>query len=191
MPRYKLTLEYDGTGLYGWQRQDEGETGQSLLENAVHAFCGERITSQIAGRTDAGVHALAQVAHIDLTRDWPEFKVMHALNHFLQDTQLSVLKAEQVTEDFHARFSAKGRRYLYRIINRRAPLSLDLGRAWQVPQPLDVDAMNDACSVLLGHHDFTSFRDSDCQAKSPVKTLDELHFERIDGEEIHLHAASR
>lgn len=191
MPRYKLTVEYDGTHLYGWQRQDGLRTGQGLLEDAVESFCGERITSQCSGRTDAGVHALGQVIHIDLQKDWEPFRVFEALNFYLKKAPVSILHSELVDEDFHARFSAKGRRYLYRIINRRAPLSLDKYRAWHVVPELDVEAMQEAAQVLVGHYDFTTFRDSQCQAKSPMKTLDELRFERINDEEIHVHAASR
>lgn len=191
MPRYKLTLEYDGTDLYGWQRQDGLITGQGLLEDAVESFCGERVTSQCAGRTDAGVHARGQVVHIDLKKEWDAFRVQEALNFYLKTEPLTVLESERVTEDFHARFSATGRRYLYRIINRRPPPSIDRARAWHVVAPLDVEAMQDAAQELLGHHDFTTFRDSQCQSKSPMKTLDELRIERIDAEELHIHAASR
>lgn len=191
MPRYKLTLEYDGTDLYGWQRQDGLLTGQGLLEDAVAAFSGERVTSQCSGRTDAGVHALGQVVHIDLQKDWEPFRVFEALNFYLKKSPLTVLEAEAVGEDFHARFSARGRRYLYRIINRRAPLTLDRYRAWHVVAPLDVEAMCDAAQELVGHHDFSTFRDSQCQAKSPMKTLDELRIERINDEELRVHAASR
>lgn len=190
MHRYKLTIEYDGTDLYGWQRQDDLPTGQGFVEEAVQQFCGESITMQIAGRTDAGVHALGQVGHIDLEKDWDAFRVQEALNFYLKDKPITILQAEKTGEDFHARFSAKGRRYLYRIINRRPPPALDANRVWHVVRPLNVAAMQDACEVLLGHHDFTSFRDSQCQAKSPFKTLDEFRIEQISDEELHVHAAS-
>jgi len=189
--RYRLTVEYDGTNLYGWQRQDGLPTGQRLLEDAVHSFSGERVTSQCAGRTDAGVHALGQVIHIDLSKEWQPFRIMEALNFYLKKAPVSIVDVEPVSEEFHARFSAKGRRYLYRIINRRAPLALEANRALHVVMPLDMEAMQDAAEELLGHHDFTTFRDSQCQSSSPMKTLDELRFERISDEEIHVHAASR
>lgn len=193
MQRFKLILEYDGSGLCGWQRQEDGvPTGQALLEEAILAFCNEKPTVHCAGRTDAGVHARGQVVHFDLETDrFDAFRVMSALNFYLKDTQLSVLDAEAVTEDFHARFSATGRRYVYRIINRRAPLTLEANRAWQVLEPLDIAAMQDAAQELLGTHDFTSFRDSECQAKSPIKTLDEFRLESIGENEIHVHVASR
>lgn len=191
MPRFKLTIEYDGTGLVGWQRQDEGTSVQGLLEKSIHAFCGEQLTVTAAGRTDAGVHALGQVAHVDLAKDWTEYQVMHAINFHLMDTRVAVLKAEQVTEEFHARFSAKGRRYLYRIANRSSRLALDLNRAWHVNTKLDVAAMQEAATHLVGHHDFTTFRDSQCQSKSPIKTLDDLRVEQISETEIHIHAAAK
>lgn len=192
MARFKLTVEYDGIGIHGWQRQDDVPTGQGFLEKAIHQFSGETVTVHCAGRTDAGVHARGQVVHFDLhNKPFTAFRVMEALNFYLKDTQLAVLEAEEVTEDFHARFSATGRRYLYRLINRRAPLAIDANRAWQVSEKLDVDAMQDATQELLGHHDFSSFRDSECQAKSPMRTLDELRIERIGEEELHIHTASR
>lgn len=192
MARFKLIVEYDGIGIHGWQRQDDVSTGQGFLEKAIQQFSGETVTVHCAGRTDAGVHARGQVVHFDLHhKSFTAFRVMEALNFYLRDTQLAVLEAKETTEDFHARFSATGRRYLYRIINRRAPLAIDANRAWQVSEKLDVEAMQDATQELLGHHDFSSFRDSECQAKSPMRTLDELRIERIGEEELHIHAASR
>jgi tRNA pseudouridine38-40 synthase len=192
MARFKLTLEYDGVGIHGWQRQDDVPTGQAFLEKAIGQFSGETVTVHCAGRTDAGVHARGQVVHFDLhNKPFTAFRVMEALNFYLKDTQLSVLDAEETGEDFHARFSAIGRRYLYRIVNRRAPLAIERNRAWQVSEKLDVEAMRDAAEELLGHRDFTSFRDSECQAKSPMKTLEELRIEQVGNEELHIHAASR
>ncbi len=190
MTRYKLTLEYDGAGFVGWQRQDNGPSLQAALEAAVLGFCGEAVTVQGAGRTDAGVHALGQVAHVDLAKATDADTVRDALNAHLKPAAIAVLAAEVVDGDFHARFSALERVYRYRIVNRRARLALDRGRAWFVPQPLDAAAMHDAASALLGHHDFTSFRARECQAKSPVKTLDVLEVIR-DGHEIRIEARAR
>ena len=183
MPRYKLTLEYDGRGFVGWQRQDNGLGVQQALEESVRAFCGERVTVQGAGRTDSGVHALAQVAHVDLAKEWPADTVRDALNGHLNEIAASVLEAAVTSPDFHARFSAVERSYRYRIVNRRAPLTIDSGLAWWVPAALDAAAMADAAMVLVGKHDFTSFQASECQAKSPLKTLDELTVETT-GDEI-------
>lgn len=192
MQRFRLTVEYDGSGLCGWQRQDDVLTGQGQLEDAIRRFSGEEVTVHCAGRTDAGVHARGQVVHFDLhQKPFTAFRVMEALNFYLRDSQLAVVESAEVGEDFHARFSATGRRYLYRIVNRRAPLAIDANRAWQIPEVLDLSAMQDAAQELLGTHDFTSFRDSECQAKSPVKTLDELRLERVGMDEIHVHTASR
>jgi tRNA pseudouridine38-40 synthase len=188
--RYKLTLEYDGGGFAGWQRQDNGPSVQAALEAAVLGFCGETVTVQGAGRTDAGVHALGQVAHLDLAKETDADTVRDALNAHLKPAAVAVLAAEAVAGDFHARFSALERGYRYRIVNRRAPLALDRGRAWFVPQPLDAAAMHDAAQALLGNHDFTSFRASECQAKSPVKTLDVLDVIR-DGQELRIEARAR
>jgi tRNA pseudouridine38-40 synthase len=196
MTRYKLTLEYDGRGFVGWQRQDNGPSVQAALEAAVKRFCGEAVTVHAAGRTDAGVHALAQVAHIDLDahpdldRETGADTLRDALNFHLKPAAVAVLAAEAVADDFHARFSAAERAYRYRIVNRRAPLALDRGRAWFVPVPLDAAAMGDAAQALLGKHDFTSFRAGGCQAKSPVKTLDALEVSR-DGDEIRIEARAR
>ncbi len=190
MPRYKLIIEYDGGGFVGWQRQTNGRSVQAALEDAVAGFCGEATTLTAAGRTDSGVHALGQCAHVDLTREWSAETVRDAVNAHLGDAGVAVLSAEMVGEDFNARFSATERRYLYRIANRRAPLALDRGRAWHVPRPLDAGSMAEAAACLVGHHDFSSFRAAECQAASPVKTLDQLDVERI-GPEIHVTAAAR
>ena len=190
MTRYKLTLEYDGRGFVGWQRQDNGPSVQAALEAAVERFCGEQVTAHAAGRTDAGVHALAQVAHIDLDKETGADTLRDALNFHLKPAAVAVLAAEAVADDFHARFSATERAYRYRIVNRRAPLALDRGRAWFVPVPLDAGAMHEAARALLGKHDFTSFRAGECQAKSPVKTLDALEVSR-HGDEIRIEARAR
>ena len=190
MTRYKLVIEYDGGGFVGWQRQDNGPSIQAALEDAVAGFCGERVGVTGAGRTDAGVHALGQVAHLDLAKAPAPDTLRDALNAHLRPAPIAVLAAEQVDHDFHARFSATGRRNLYRIVNRRAPLALARGRAWFVPAPLDAAAMHEAAQVLVGRHDFTSFRAAECQAKSPVKTLDRLMVER-SGEEVQISAGAR
>ena len=190
MARYRLKLEYDGRGFVGWQRQDNGLGVQEAVEDAVHAFTGERAQVFAAGRTDAGVHALGQIAHVDLQKDRPADTVRNALNFHLKAHAVSVLAAEAVDEDFHARFSAVSRSYLYRVLNRRSPPALDQGMVWWVPVPLDVDAMAAAARVLVGHHDFTSFRATHCQANSPLKTLDVLDVTQA-GEEIHFRAHAR
>jgi tRNA pseudouridine38-40 synthase len=190
VPRYRLTIEYDGTGLVGWQRQPQGVSVQASLEDAVAKFCGERITVHGAGRTDAGVHALAQVAHLDLTREHDPETIRGALNHHLRPAPISVLAAEPAPPDFDARRSAIGRVYRYRILNRRPPPMLDRMRVWHVSPPLDLAAMQEGARHLIGKHDFSTFRDSLCQAKSPVKTLDALEVSRA-GEEIHIEARAR
>jgi tRNA pseudouridine38-40 synthase len=190
MPRYRLTLEYDGGPFVGWQRQDNGSSVQEKIENAIFDFCGERVTVQGAGRTDAGVHALGQVAHVDLAREAAPDTVRDAVNHHLKPCPISVLDAALVADDFHARFSAIKRHYLYRIINRRAPVAVERGFVWHVARPLDAEAMHAAAQVLVGHHDFTTFRAAQCQAESPVKTLDVLRVSRA-GEEIHITTAAR
>ena len=190
MPRYKLTIEYCGSGFVGWQRQPNGLSIQQALETALHRFCGEKVTVFGAGRTDAGVHALAQVAHVDLARNAAPDEVRGAVNYHLRPHAISVLKAEPVGSDFDARLSATGRSYLYRILNRRAPPAVERGRVWHVAPPLDAAAMQEGARHLVGHHDFSTFRDSLCQAKSPVKTLDALDVSRI-GEEIHIAARAR
>jgi len=188
--RFKLTLEYDGAGFVGWQRQDNGPSVQQALEDAVFAFCGERATATAAGRTDAGVHALGQVVHLDIARAVAVETVRDAVNYHLKPAPVAVLAVEAAPADFHARFSAVQRAYLYRIVNRRAPLALDRGRAWGVAAPLDAAAMAEAAQLLVGCHDFTSFRATLCQAASPVKTLDVLEVERT-GAEVRIAARAR
>jgi len=190
MPRYKLTIEYDGTPFVGWQVQENGVSVQGVLSQALATFCGEAVAIQGAGRTDAGVHALGQVAHVDLAKPRDADTVRDAVNFHLRPHPVAVLSAEAVADDFDARFSARRRRYLYRIVNRRADLALDRARAWRVPRPLDVAAMNAAARHLVGKHDFTTFRASECQAKSPLKTLDRLDIER-SGDEVLIHAEAR
>jgi tRNA pseudouridine38-40 synthase len=190
MPRYKLTIEYDGTPFVGWQMQENGPSVQARLAQAVHAFSGEEIVPRGAGRTDAGVHARGQVAHIDLEKNWPADTVRDALNAQVRPDPISVLTCEIAAPDFDARFSAKARHYLYRIVNRRSPLALDRDRAWQVARPLDAEAMHEAAQVLVGRHDFTTFRSAACQSASPVKTLDVLTVSRR-GEEIEIAASAR
>jgi len=190
MPRYKLTIEYDGAPFLGWQIQDQGPSVQAALIAAVEAFCGERVKVRGAGRTDTGVHALGQVAHIDLGKDWPSDTVRDALTAQLRPLPIAVLAAEKVPDSFDARFSARARHYLYRIVNRRADLALERGRAWRLPRRLDAAAMAAAAQRLVGRHDFTTFRHVDCQAKSPVKTLDRLDVTRA-GEEIRIDAVAR
>jgi tRNA pseudouridine38-40 synthase len=190
MPRYKLTIEYDGTPYVGWQAQDNGASVQGVLTEAVAAFAGERVVIGAAGRTDAGVHALGQVAHVDLAKDWDTETVRDAINFHLRPQPVAVLAAERAASDFDARFSAVKRHYLYRIVNRRPDLTLDQNRAWRVPRLLDAEAMHAAAQRLIGRHDFTTFRSTECQAKSPVKTLDRLDVAR-DGDEIRVTAAAR
>ncbi len=190
MIRWKLTLEYDGGAFVGWQRQDNGPSVQAALEEAVFRLSGEWITAQAAGRTDSGVHATGQVVHFDMAKPLPMDTVRDALNHHLRPRPVAVLAAEAVGEDFHARFAAAGRGYLYRILNRRPPPVLERGRVWWVPVPLDAEAMAAGARHLVGKHDFTSFRASECQAASPVKTLDDLAVSR-EGEEIRIVARAR
>jgi tRNA pseudouridine38-40 synthase len=190
MPRYKLTIEYDGTPYVGWQAQDRGVSVQGVLTTAIAAFAGEEATVSAAGRTDAGVHALGQVAHVDLTKDWDTETVRDAVNFHLRPQPVAVLAAERAAPDFDARFSAVKRHYLYRIVNRRADLTLEQNRAWRVPRLLDAEAMHAAARHLIGRHDFTTFRSTECQGKSPVKTLDRLDVAR-DGDEIRVTAAAR
>jgi tRNA pseudouridine38-40 synthase len=190
MPRYKLLIEYDGTPFVGWQVQHNGVSVQGVLTAAVTAFCGESVRVQGAGRTDAGVHALGQVAHIDLAKPWDTDTIRDAINAHLRPHPVAVLTAEPVADDFDARFSAQVRHYLYRIINRRPDLTLEAGRAWRAPRPLDVAAMHEAAQRLVGRHDFTTFRAAECQAKSPVKTLDRLDAER-DRDEVRIRASAR
>ena len=190
MPRYKLTIEYDGGPYVGWQRQANGLSVQQAIEEAVESLCQASAVVYGAGRTDAGVHAIGQVAHVDLIKDLPADKVRDALNFYLRLQPIVIARAEEVDEEFHARFSATGRSYLYRILNRRAPAALERGHVWHVPHLLDAAAMHEAAQELIGHHDFTSFRSTECQAPSPVKTLDELRVSRA-GEEIHVVAKAR
>ncbi len=190
MPRYRLDLEYDGGPYKGFQAQGGLPTVQASIERAVKAFSGESLRLQAAGRTDTGVHALQQVIHVDLGRAWPPDVVRNALNAHLAPEPIAVTAASVAPDGFHARFSATGRRYLYRILNRPAPPSLEKGRAWHVKKTLDVAAMNEAAARLVGHHDFTTFRDADCQAKSPMKTLDLAGVFR-EGDEVRLAFAAR
>jgi len=190
MPRYKLTLEYDGSPFHGWQKQEDQASVQGALERAASALDQAPVIVQGAGRTDSGVHALGQVAHIDLVKNIPADKVRDALNFHLKPDPVAVLEAVCVDEDFHARFSATKRRYLYRMIDRRSPLTLDKGQVWRVPKPLDADAMHAAAQALVGTHDFTTFRDAQCQAESPVKTLDEIKVMRL-GEEVQITCSAR
>jgi tRNA pseudouridine38-40 synthase len=190
VPRYKLTIEYDGAGLVGWQRQANGPSVQEALETALFRFCGESVAVTGAGRTDAGVHALGQTAHCDLARRTPPDVVRNAINFHLRPAAISVVAAEEVGDAFDARLSAVERTYRYRILNRRAPPALERGRVWHVRRPLDVAAMREGARHLVGRHDFSSFRDSLCQAKSPVKTLDALTVSR-DGEEVRIEARAR
>lgn len=190
MTRFALTLEFDGTPFFGLQRQAHGPSVQQAVEEAVHATTGETVTLHAAGRTDAGVHALGMRAHVEVAKDLDAFRLMEAVNHHLRPAPIAVLDCAVVPDDWHARFSCIGREYLYRIANRRAPLTLDLNRAWQVAQPLDAEAMHRAAQALVGRHDFTTFRSVHCQAQSPEKTLDLLSVERV-GEEVHIRAAAR
>ena len=190
MPRYRLTLEYDGGPYNGFQAQADQPTVQGAVEAAVKAFCGEDIRLAAAGRTDTGVHATGQVIHIDLEKAWDPRVVMNALNAHLVPQPIAVLDAVVAEEEFHARFSAKGRRYLYRILARPGPPALDQGQVWHVKKPLDAEAMHAAAQALVGNHDFTTFRDAACQAKSPVKTLDAVTVSR-HGDEVRLAFAAR
>jgi tRNA pseudouridine38-40 synthase len=190
MQRFKLTLEYDGGGFFGWQRLGEGPSVQAALEDAVLKLCGEKAEAVGAGRTDAGVHALGQVAHVDIEKPFTGDKLRDALNAHLRPAPVAVLQAEAAHARFHARFDAVRRVYLYRIVNRRADLTLERGRAWRIAAPLDAAAMHDAAQALLGQHDFTTFRDSQCQAKSPVKALDRCDVIRR-GDEIEIWCEAR
>ena len=174
MTRYKLTLEYDGGPFVGWQRQANGVSVQSALEDAILRYSGEQATVHAAGRTDAGVHALGQVAHVDIARGDSAYKVREALNALIRPAPVAIVAAEVVDEHFHARFSCIGRSYVYRVLNRRAPPALEAGRVWWLARPLDAEAMAEAAVHLLGRHDFTSFRAAECQADSPLRTLDVL-----------------
>ena len=190
MQRYKLTIEYDGRPFVGWQVQDSGPTVQAVLSEAVRAFCADKVSIHGAGRTDAGVHALGQVAHVDLSRNWDPNRVRDALNAHLRPHPIAVIAAERVPAEFDARFSAVKRHYLYRIINRRADLTFERGRAWRIAKPLNSAAMHAGAQRLVGRHDFTTFRHIECQAKSPEKTLDQLDVHRIK-DDIHITASAR
>ena len=190
MARWKFTIEYDGKPFVGWQRQENGPSVQAALEHAIMKLTGESVTVGAAGRTDAGVHALGQVAHADIAKEMVADKMRDALNAHLRPHPVAVLEAALVADDFHARFNATARHYVYRIVNRRSPLTFDAGRAWSVQTDLDAVAMHAAAQELVGHHDFTTFRAAECQAKSPVKTLDVLNVVRA-GEEIRISASAR
>ncbi|WP_417583921.1 tRNA pseudouridine(38-40) synthase TruA [Pelagibacterium sp.] len=190
MPRYKLTIEYDGTPFVGWQRQAEDMSVQEAIEIAIEAFSGETVRTQTAGRTDAGVHAQGQVAHFDLERDWDPFRVSEALNYHLRPHPIAILDCTLVGGDFEARFSATGRHYRYLILNRRARPALQAQRVWHVAKPLDEGAMHEAAQTILGLHDFTTFRSVHCQANSPVRTLDRLDVRR-DGDLVVIETSAR
>ena len=190
MTRWRLTIEYDGGPFMGWQRQDHGPSVQQTLEEALHRMTGELATVTAAGRTDAGVHALAMSAHVDLARTLTPHRLREGLNALVRPQPFAVREVEPVADDWHARFSCTGRRYLYRILNRRAPPALDRGRVWHIAEPLDAGAMSEGAAHLIGRHDFTTFRSAHCQSDSPVKTLDELAVTR-NGEEIEIEAAAR
>ena len=190
MTRFALTLEFDGTPFAGLQRQAHSPSVQQAVEEAVRATTGETVTLHAAGRTDAGVHALAMRAHVDVAKDIDAFRLMEALNHHLRPAPIAVLDCVEKPDGWHARFSCTGREYLYRIAGRRAPLTLEANRAWLVPQPLDAGAMHRAAQALVGHHDFTTFRSVHCQAQSPHKTLDRLEVERV-GDELLIRTAAR
>lgn len=190
MPRYALTVEFDGRPFMGWQRQAHGPSVQQAIEDAIFGITGERAVIHAAGRTDAGVHGLAMCAHADIGKAMTPFRLMEALNARLRPDPVAILDCAVVPDDWHARFSCTGRSYVYRIVNRRAPLTHEAGLAWRVIQPLDADAMAQAAGALIGLHDFTTFRSAHCQAQSPVKTLDRLDVVR-DGDRIAIHAAAR
>lgn len=190
MARFKLTIEYDGGPFAGWQRQENGPSVQAAIEEAIFRFCGERVTLTAAGRTDAGVHALGQVAHADIAKAASADTVRDALNAHLRPDPVTILSTERVADDFHARFNATARHYLYRILDRRTPPALDRGRVWHVTFPLDAEAMHHAAQTLIGRHDFTTFRAAGCQAKSPIKTLERLDVSRV-GAEVHVQASAR
>ncbi len=193
MTRWKLTVEYDGRPYSGWQYQDHAPSVQGAIEEAIFKFCQQKIRVHVAGRTDAGVHGLGQVCHFDLDygmRPLSAFELGKAINALLKPQPVAVIKTEEVSEEFHARFSARNKLYIYRIVNRNAPLTLEQGRAWHVFKTLDEKAMHEAARCLLGLHDFTTFRDSECQAKSPVKTLDRLDVSR-EGDVISFHVEGR
>lgn len=190
MTRWRLTIEYDGGPFMGWQRQKHGASVQQTLEDALHRMTGEQVTFTAAGRTDAGVHAIAMATHVDVMKSLTPHRLREGLNALVRPLPISLLDVAEVRADWHARFSCVGRRYLYRILNRRAPPAIDVGRIWHIPVPLDVDAMQAGASHLIGRKDFTTFRSVHCQSESPIKTLDQLKISRV-GEEIHVAAAAR
>ena len=190
MPRYKLTIEYDGSGFSGWQRQENGSSIQQVLEEAFFALTGQTISVHGAGRTDAGVHASGQVAHVDLGREWSAWRLREAINAHLVGRPIALLEVEPAVDGFDARRSAIRRDYLYRIVNRRAPLTFELGRAWLVKYALDAGAMHEAAQLLIGRHDFSTFRDSQCQASSPLRTLNRLEVTR-EGDRIEFFVGAR
>jgi tRNA pseudouridine38-40 synthase len=190
MMRWKLTVEYDGGPFFGWQRQGEDPTVQLALERAINTMTGEQVTVHAAGRTDAGVHALAMAAHVDIAREVTPHRLREGINALVRPDPVAVLEVEPVADDWHARFSCSGRRYLYRILTRRPPPVLDRGRVWHIGRAMDVEAMREAAGHLIGTHDFTTFRSVHCQSASPVKTLDSLTVEPT-GEELHIRAAAR
>ncbi|MCC8417727.1 MAG: tRNA pseudouridine(38-40) synthase TruA [Rickettsia endosymbiont of Bryobia graminum] len=184
--RYKITVEYLGTDFAGWQRQDNIMSIQQMLEEAVYKFSNEKVIVHGAGRTDSGVHAIGQIAHFDLQKTMTPYKVMQAINHFVRSHNIGITECEIVDNDFHARFSAKERQYIYRIISRSGQIIIDHNRAWWIRQPLNIEAMREGASYLIGNHDFSSFRSKDCQAKSPIKTLSKLIITK-ENEEIRLY----
>ena len=190
MTRWRLTIEYDGGTFMGWQRQDHGPSVQQSLEEAIARMTGEQVRLHCAGRTDAGVHALAMTAHVDIERAVTPFRLREGINALVRPAPVSATEVIEADPDFHARFSCIGRRYLYRILNRRAPPALEKGKVWHIGKPLDVEAMAEGAAHLVGVHDFTTFRSVHCQSESPLKTLDSLTVERA-GEEIHIRAAAR
>lgn len=190
MKRHKLIIEYDGGPFMGWQRQPHGMTVQEAIETAINAITGETVAVHGAGRTDTGVHARAMAAHVDIQKSMPPYRLVEGINAMLRPHPIAILSAEIVADDWHARFSSTGRRYLYRIINRRSPLTIDKGKAWRVSTALNADAMHAAAQRLVGRHDFTTFRSVHCQSASPVKTLESLSVERL-GDEIIIKAAAR
>jgi tRNA pseudouridine38-40 synthase len=190
MPRYRIIVEYDGTPFVGWQVQINGPSVAGAIASALHKLTGRTIAVHGAGRTDAGVHALAQVAHFDLDDEWDPLKLREGLNALVRPNPVAILVADRAADDFHARYSATARHYVYRIVNRRAPLALEVNRAWHVPQPLSEDVMHAAARHLIGRHDFTTFRSVECQAASPVKTLDDLSVSR-SGDLVEIAASAR
>jgi tRNA pseudouridine38-40 synthase len=190
MTRFALTLEFDGGPFFGLQRQDNGPTVQQVVEDAAQTITGEHVRMHAAGRTDSGVHALGMVAHIEIAKPFEPFRLMEALNAKMRPAPVAVIACRAVADDWHARFSCIGRAYEYRIINRRPPLTLQRGKAWQVTRPIDAEAMHAAAQLLVGTHDFTTFRSTHCQAPNPVKTLDQLDVTR-DGEQVIVRAAAR